>query len=513
MKQSLYKTWSSLLSSVAVAGALFAEAKPAIPNWTVPPYRSQSVSGDSQPVDDISDPSLFIAVIPCRMVDTRRTDFPPGYGIPSLGAGIPRDFDLDSDQQCIGIPQRVAAYSLNITVTNTQGPGFIVIWPTGQFQPNVSTLNYLAGQTIANAAIVPAGDFGNVTVVAGVSGADLIIDINGYFLDSGTELGQGREILLRGNVPFPFLTVFNDNSTNSGGLVNAIRGAMVSNRDFVAAIRGEMNSTSGSNYGVTAVTGSVAENAAGLRAHDGGGPLFGVYTTAGVRGESAGTANFGVLGLSRAIGIGGFRVNVSHQVVSGGDLGLTDTVGVHSLGDITATGAKAFVEPHPTDATKMIRYISLEGNEAGTYFRGRGKFQNGLAVIEVPEDFRIVTDPEGLTVQVTPIGAMASVGVIRIGLDRIVVQSSRDVQFSYMVNGIRQAYRDYGPIAENERHFVPESPDRTIPVYLPEAFRNRLISNGTYRPDGTVNMETARRLGWDKVWEQGSRPAPQPAEP
>jgi hypothetical protein len=37
------------------------------------------------------------------------------------------------------------------------------------------------------------------------------------------------------------------------------------------------------------------------------------------------------------------------------------------------------------------------------------------------------------------------------------------------------------------------------------------MSNGTYRRDGTINMETARRLGWDKEWEM-RRPAPQPNE-
>jgi hypothetical protein len=40
-----------------------------------------------------------------------------------------------------------------------------------------------------------------------------------------------------------------------------------------------------------------------------------------------------------------------------------------------------------------------------------------------------------------------------------------------------------------------------------------LIQNGTYNADGTVNMETARRLGWDKVWEERSRPAPRDPEP
>ncbi len=31
--------------------------------------------------------------------------------------------------------------------------------------------------------------------------------------------------------------------------------------------------------------------------------------------------------------------------------------------------------------------------------------------------------------------------------------------------------------------------------------KRRLIANGTYDPDGTVNTETARRLGWEKAWE------------
>jgi hypothetical protein len=37
-----------------------------------------------------------------------------------------------------------------------------------------------------------------------------------------------------------------------------------------------------------------------------------------------------------------------------------------------------------------------------------------------------------------------------------------------------------------------------------------LISNGTYNADGTVNVETARRLGWDRMWEERSRPGIEP---
>jgi hypothetical protein len=96
----------------------------------------------------------------------------------------------------------------------------------------------------------------------------------------------------------------------------------------------------------------------------------------------------------------------------------------------------------------------------------RARFQNGIAKVSVPEDFRIVTDPEGLTVQVTPVGAIATIGVIRMSLDEIVVMSSRNVEFSYLVQGVRRAFRE---------------------------------------------IKSASRLGWDKKWEKRKTPVAQPA--
>jgi hypothetical protein len=125
-----------------------------------------------------TNPMPFIAVTPCRIADTRGNGFTGAYGPPSLAAGVSRDFTLAT--QC-GVPTEASAISLNITVTNTQGPGFIKIYPSLTTPPTVSTLNFLAGQTIANAAVVALSGGGTVTVVAGVSGTDLIIDTNGYY--------------------------------------------------------------------------------------------------------------------------------------------------------------------------------------------------------------------------------------------------------------------------------------------------------------------------------------------
>jgi hypothetical protein len=107
---------------------------------------------------------------------------------------------------------------------------------------------------------------------------------------------------------------------------------------------------------------------------------------------------------------------------------------------------------------------------------------------------------------------MATVAVKSIGLDRIVIQGSRNVEFFYTVNGVRRTFKDQKPIRRGSE-FAPAKAEATIPGYLSETQKRLLIQNGTYRPDGTVNMETARRLGWDRVWAERERPKPQPTEP
>jgi hypothetical protein len=169
---------------------------------------------------------------------------------------------------------------------------------------------------------------------------------------------------------------------------------------------------------------------------------------------------------------------------------------LYTTGNFQALGSKSFVEPHALDPSKEINYISLEGPESGTYFRGKGKFERGMAVISVPEHFRLITDQDGLSVQITPIGAMATVAVVSVDLNQVVVQSSRNVEFFYTVNGIRKAFKNHNPVEEN-LVFRPDSAGghNILPDLTPAA-REAMIKNGTLHPDGTWNAETADKLGW-----------------
>ncbi|MGA3214039.1 MAG: Ig-like domain-containing protein, partial [Terriglobales bacterium] len=119
----------------------------------------------------------FVPVTPCRVVDTRGTTGP--YGGPVLTAGETRSFVIPRGP-CTGIPATATAFSLNVTVVPPAPLGYLTIWPTGEGQPTVSTLNSLDGRIKANAAIVPTGTGGAVSVYVN-NATNVVLDINGYF--------------------------------------------------------------------------------------------------------------------------------------------------------------------------------------------------------------------------------------------------------------------------------------------------------------------------------------------
>jgi len=120
-------------------------------------------------------PLQFVAVPPCRAVDTRN-------GNPITG-GTQQDFPIQGNQgSCAGIPTDAAAYSFNVTAVPYEHEplGYLTVWPAGSPKPPVSTLNSTDGRVKANAAIVAAGTGGAVSVYA-TNTTDVVLDIDGYF--------------------------------------------------------------------------------------------------------------------------------------------------------------------------------------------------------------------------------------------------------------------------------------------------------------------------------------------
>ena len=118
----------------------------------------------------------FVPLPPCRVADTRLAPGP--FGGPAIAGGRVRKFLLP--QGNCNVPGSALAYSINVTVVPSGALGYLTIWPAGETQPVVSTLNSIDGRVKANAAILPAGADGGVNIYASNT-TNVVLDINGYF--------------------------------------------------------------------------------------------------------------------------------------------------------------------------------------------------------------------------------------------------------------------------------------------------------------------------------------------
>ena len=118
-------------------------------------------------------PLQFVAVTPCRLVDTRPDAARSDSGrhlrkLPHSARGRLQHSDNRGGlfAECVGGAARPL--------------GYLTIWPTGEDQPLVATLNSIDGRIKADAAIVPAGYQGAISIYV-TNTTNVILDINGYF--------------------------------------------------------------------------------------------------------------------------------------------------------------------------------------------------------------------------------------------------------------------------------------------------------------------------------------------
>jgi hypothetical protein len=150
-------------------------------------HRRSSVD---DPVDTISyeyEVDMFDAEVvpdvPARLLDTRwdsagTIDF-EFWGGGHLRAGEVLELDVGDRN---ATPPWATAALLNVTVTQPSEPGFVTVYPCGSPLPVASSLNYAAGQTIANAVIAKLGEGGRVCLYT-LADTHLVVDVNGYYLD------------------------------------------------------------------------------------------------------------------------------------------------------------------------------------------------------------------------------------------------------------------------------------------------------------------------------------------
>jgi hypothetical protein len=135
-----------------------------------------SLSSDSESVTAFEFlPSSFYTLSPCRLLDTRI----PAQG-PAISDGSSREITFAGN---CGIPSTATAVSLNLTIVNPSGAGYLALYPEIGVAPSTSTINFRAGQARANNAVMALNQSVMTVFCAIPSGGsvDYIIDVNGYF--------------------------------------------------------------------------------------------------------------------------------------------------------------------------------------------------------------------------------------------------------------------------------------------------------------------------------------------
>ncbi len=121
-------------------------------------------------------PSCFVPLNPARLLDTRDGT---GGNISALSSRAMTELNV---MGVGGVPPTGAtAVVLNVTVDAPLTSGFITAWPSGEAQPTVSNLNYVAGQTVPNLVTVKVGANGKVNLYNSEGFTSLVADVVGYY--------------------------------------------------------------------------------------------------------------------------------------------------------------------------------------------------------------------------------------------------------------------------------------------------------------------------------------------
>ena len=168
---------------------------------------------------------LLQPVAPYRVLDTRSTV--------ALGPGESRTVQVGGTGGAAGVPASgVSAAIVNLTVTRPTASSYLTVYPGGQPLPSTSSLNFLAGETRANRAIVPVGPDGTITIYNRAGTSHVVVDVNGWYTGTGSSPGGARFV---GLTPF---RLEDTRQSPTGPLVNEARSYQVAGAAGIPAAGG-----------------------------------------------------------------------------------------------------------------------------------------------------------------------------------------------------------------------------------------------------------------------------------
>jgi len=174
--------------------------------------------------------SIVGTVVPARLHDTRpaATTDAKESNTGRRAAGSTTTIQVAGRSN---IPADASAATVNVVAINPGAAGFFTIYPCGSDRPEASTLNFAAGQTVANSATIKLGAGGTICIYTDQA-TDLLLDVTG-FLPVGA--GAGTVIPARLHDTRPAATVDGKESNTGRRVAGSTTTIQVTGRGNVPA--------------------------------------------------------------------------------------------------------------------------------------------------------------------------------------------------------------------------------------------------------------------------------------
>ena len=182
----------TVVSSSEVTATIPAASAPGRVDVTVATPNGTTATGPDDGFVYVSSGS-YVAVAPYRIADTRcgmtsPPSFCAGEGIPAanqmlVAPGPGQAINVQVTGTGTGsdsVPAGAEAAVVNLTAVDPTHGGFLTVYPAGTATPVASSLNFSAGEIVANLVEVAIGSSGEISVFNAFGTTDVLVDVEGY---------------------------------------------------------------------------------------------------------------------------------------------------------------------------------------------------------------------------------------------------------------------------------------------------------------------------------------------
>jgi hypothetical protein len=321
--------------------------------------------------------STYHPITPVRLLDTRYANGHSG----KITTGTPMTFAITGRTDAGNpVPSGASAVTGNLTVTESTAGWAIYLGPTPIASPGSSTINFTAGQTIANGLTVALSSSGTLSATyLGPAGAktSLVFDVTGYYTpdatgqtfhpiapirDVDTRIPKGLAGKLTAKVPACF-TVAGVGTVPAEAKAVTGNVTVTNSTSAWALYLGPLNTATPTTSTLNFLTGQVASNNVTV-ALDGSGKLCATYL-----GPTGATTHlvFDVTGYftDDATGAAFVPIDPVRLLDTRHANGLTGKFTVGTPRTFTVTGRSDVGNPVPADATAVTGNLTVTDESAG----------------------------------------------------------------------------------------------------------------------------------------------------